>query len=162
MYLTLPTITHTPPCTVPASIIQYQSSPRKTDPTAPYSVSPVSKSRLALSPRSNGGLVVTCTCTFPLPPSPSSKLLLSPRRVTRKISKTPFKVLDAPDLQDDFYLNLLDWSAQNLLAVGLGTAVYLWSACTCQVRHVHACTCTYCFYMCINYTASVSIESLSV
>lgn len=25
----------------------------------------------------------------------------------RKISKTPFKVLDAPNLQDDFYLNLL-------------------------------------------------------
>ena len=63
----------------------------------------------------------------------SNKLLLSPRRVTRKISKIPFKVLDAPELQDDFYLNLLDWSSQNLLAVGLGTAVYLWSACTCQV-----------------------------
>lgn len=28
----------------------------------------------------------------------------------RKISKTPFKILDAPALQDDFYLNLLDWS----------------------------------------------------
>ena len=64
----------------------------------------------------------------------SNKLLLSPRRVTRKISKIPFKVLDAPELQDDFYLNLLDWSSQNVLSVGLGTAVYLWSACTCQVR----------------------------
>ena len=63
----------------------------------------------------------------------SNKLLLSPRRVTRKISKIPFKVLDAPELQDDFYLNLLDWSSQNVLSVGLGTAVYLWSACTCQV-----------------------------
>jgi len=53
--------------------------------------------------------------------------------VTRKISKTPFKVLDAPELQDDFYLNLLDWSSQNILSVGLGTAVYLWSAASCQV-----------------------------
>lgn len=60
-------------------------------------------------------------------------MLLSPRRVSRKISKTPFKVLDAPDLQDDYYLNLLDWSSQNVLAVGLGTAVYLWNASTCQV-----------------------------
>ena len=51
----------------------------------------------------------------------------------RKISKTPFKVLDAPELQDDFYLNLLDWSSLNMLSVGLGAAVYLWSACTCQV-----------------------------
>ena len=25
----------------------------------------------------------------------------------RKINKVPFKVLDAPNLQDDFYLNLL-------------------------------------------------------
>lgn len=60
-------------------------------------------------------------------------MLLSPRRATRKIPKTPFKVLDAPDLQDDYYLNLLDWSSQNILAVGLGTAVYMWNASTCQV-----------------------------
>ena len=49
---------------------------------------------------------------------------------TRKINKVPFKVLDAPRLQDDFYLNLVDWSAQNVLAVGLNRAVYIWSACT--------------------------------
>lgn len=42
-------------------------------------------------------------------------------------------MLDAPELQDDFYLNLVDWSAQNVLAVGLGSCVYLWSACTSQV-----------------------------
>lgn len=29
----------------------------------------------------------------------------------REISKTPFKVLDAPALKDDYYLNLLDWSS---------------------------------------------------
>jgi hypothetical protein len=43
------------------------------------------------------------------------------------------QVLDAPALQDDFYLNLVDWSAQNVLAVGLGPCVYLWSACTSKV-----------------------------
>lgn len=37
-------------------------------------------------------------------------------------------MLDAPCLQDDFYLNLVDWSAQNVLAVGLGSCIYLWSA----------------------------------
>ena len=26
------------------------------------------------------------------------------------------KVLDAPELQDDFYLNLVDWSSQNMLS----------------------------------------------
>jgi cell division cycle 20-like protein 1 (cofactor of APC complex) len=51
----------------------------------------------------------------------------------RKIPKMPFKVLDAPSLQDDFYLNLVDWSSSNILAVGLGRAVYIWSACTSRV-----------------------------
>jgi len=63
----------------------------------------------------------------------SQKLLRSPRRPIRKIPKVPFKVLDAPELQDDFYLNLVDWSSTNVLGVGLGTSVYLWSACTSQV-----------------------------
>ena len=63
----------------------------------------------------------------------SQKLLRSPRKPIRKISKVPFKVLDAPELQDDFYLNLVDWSSTNVLGVGLGTSVYLWSACTSQV-----------------------------
>ena len=37
----------------------------------------------------------------------------------RKIPSNPYRVLDAPGLQDDFYLNLVDWSAQNILAVAL-------------------------------------------
>lgn len=50
-------------------------------------------------------------------------------------------MLDAPQLQDDFYLNLVDWSSLNVLAVGLGACVYLWSACTSKVRegHIHSC-----------------------
>ena len=63
----------------------------------------------------------------------SQRLLTSPRRAPRKIPKVPFKVLDAPALQDDFYLNLVDWSSLNVLAVGLGSCVYLWSACTSRV-----------------------------
>lgn len=43
-------------------------------------------------------------------------------------------MLDAPQLQDDFYLNLVDWSCTNVLAVGLSGAVYIWSACTSQVK----------------------------
>lgn len=78
-------------------------------------------------------------CPYSLSPVSikSQKLLRSPRKATRKISRIPFKVLDAPELQDDFYLNLVDWSAQNVLAVGLGSCVYLWSACTSQVS-VHS------------------------
>ena len=63
-------------------------------------------------------------------------LLASPMRTQRKVSKVPYKVLDAPSLQDDFYLNLVDWSALNVLAVGLDTCVYLWSAFTSKVTRL--------------------------
>jgi cell division cycle 20-like protein 1 (cofactor of APC complex) len=66
----------------------------------------------------------------------SQRLLRSPRKAVRKIPRIPFKVLDAPELQDDFYLNLVDWSSQNILSVGLGSCVYLWSACTSQVTRL--------------------------
>lgn len=63
----------------------------------------------------------------------SQRLLRTPRKPTRKVPKNPYKVLDAPELQDDFYLNLVDWSSQNQLSVGLSSCVYLWSATTSQV-----------------------------
>jgi hypothetical protein len=54
--------------------------------------------------------------------------LFSSKNNNRKLPKAPFKILDAPSLQDDFYLNLIDWSSQNVLAVALANSVYLWSA----------------------------------
>lgn len=57
-------------------------------------------------------------------------VIQSSTKLNRKIAKVPFKVLDAPQLQDDFYLNLVDWSSSNVLAVGLSGSVYIWSACT--------------------------------
>ena len=36
--------------------------------------------------------------------------------------------MDAPDLVDDYYLNLLDWGSSNVLAIALGNTVYLWDA----------------------------------
>jgi cell division cycle 20-like protein 1 (cofactor of APC complex) len=65
--------------------------------------------------------------------SSSSSSQQHPSRSPRRIPRAPFKVLDAPALADDFYLNLVDWSSQNVLAVGLGSCVYLWSACTSKV-----------------------------
>ncbi|KAK6461063.1 substrate-specific activator of APC-dependent proteolysis [Scheffersomyces coipomensis] len=63
----------------------------------------------------------------------SQKLLLSPQKKPRNISKVPYRVLDAPELSDDFYLNLVDWGAQDILAVGLGDSVYLWDGATQSV-----------------------------
>jgi len=67
------------------------------------------------------------------PVSFQSCQLHEPRKAPRKIAKVPFKVLDAPQLQDDFYLNLVDWSPGNVLSVGLSNCVYLWSAATSRV-----------------------------
>lgn len=63
----------------------------------------------------------------------SQKLLLSPQKKPRNILKVPYRVLDAPDLSDDFYLNLVDWGQQDILAVGLGDSVYLWDGATQSV-----------------------------
>ncbi|KAJ8449329.1 hypothetical protein Cgig2_002461 [Carnegiea gigantea] len=57
----------------------------------------------------------------------------SPVKTPRKVPRSPYKVLDAPALQDDFYLNLVDWSSNNVLTVGLGNCVYLWNACSSKV-----------------------------
>ena len=65
-------------------------------------------------------------------PSHDIPTLVLPGEV-RSLPRSPFKVLDAPQLPDDFYLNLLDWSFSDVLAVGLGPAVYLWSAASSSV-----------------------------
>ncbi|KAH6804429.1 Transducin family protein / WD-40 repeat family protein [Perilla frutescens var. frutescens] len=46
----------------------------------------------------------------------------------RRIQKIPERILDAPDIIDDFYLNLLDWGSRNVVAIALRNDVYLWSA----------------------------------
>lgn len=53
---------------------------------------------------------------------------LPPARSTRHIPSAPVRILDAPDLRDDFYLNLLSWGSNDVLAVALGQCVYLWNA----------------------------------
>ncbi|KAJ3216541.1 substrate-specific activator of APC-dependent proteolysis [Dinochytrium kinnereticum] len=64
----------------------------------------------------------------------SQDMLTTPTKYKREIAKVPYKVLDAPELQDDFYLNLVDWSQKNMLGVGLGACVYLWNASNCKVQ----------------------------
>ena len=52
----------------------------------------------------------------------------APRKYSRHIPQAPERILDAPALLDDYYLNLLDWSPNNVLGVALGDAIYLWNA----------------------------------
>ena len=63
--------------------------------------------------------------------------VIIPKKKQRRIPKIPFKVLDAPALQDDFYLNLVDWSSYNNLAVGLSSCIYIWSASSSKVTKLY-------------------------
>eukprot|EP01018_Ginkgo_biloba_P031840 Gb_30041 [translate_table: standard] len=58
----------------------------------------------------------------------SSAPLSKSSKSKRYISQSAERTLDAPDLVDDYYLNLLDWSVSNVLSIALGNTVYLWDA----------------------------------
>ena len=47
---------------------------------------------------------------------------------SRNIPSTPEKILDAPDMMNDFYLHLMDWSKSNHMAVALSAGLYIWNA----------------------------------
>ncbi|XP_078440022.1 cell division cycle 20.2, cofactor of APC complex-like [Wolffia australiana] len=54
--------------------------------------------------------------------------LAKPTKPRRHIPQSAERTLDAPDIVDDYYLNLLDWGSANVLAIALGPTVYLWDA----------------------------------
>lgn len=58
----------------------------------------------------------------------------------RHISASPSRILDAPELRDDYYLNLLSWSSDKILAVALNQTVYLWNADSGNIEEIQACT----------------------
>jgi cell division cycle protein 20 (cofactor of APC complex) len=58
---------------------------------------------------------------------------------SRKIPTQPERVLDAPGIIDDFYLNLLAWSSQDVLAVALSESTYIWRASTGAVSKIGEC-----------------------
>lgn len=54
----------------------------------------------------------------------------------RKVPTTPERVLDAPGLIDDYYLNLLDWSSDNQVAIALERQVFVWNGNTGTVSNL--------------------------
>ncbi|KAL5715015.1 hypothetical protein ACHQM5_016904 [Ranunculus cassubicifolius] len=62
-------------------------------------------------------------------PEPTSSVSQSkPIKPRRSIPQTSERTLDAPEILDDYYLNLLDWGSTNVLVIALGDTVYLWDA----------------------------------
>ncbi|XP_035229733.1 cell division cycle protein 20 homolog isoform X2 [Stegodyphus dumicola] len=66
----------------------------------------------------------------------SSKNPGSTQKATRHIPQAPERILDAPDIVDDYYLNLMDWSSLNILAVALCNSLYLWNASTGETKQL--------------------------
>lgn len=64
----------------------------------------------------------------------SVKTPMSTKSGTRYIPTNPERILDAPDIINDYYLNLLDWSSDNIVTVALGNSVYLWNAGTGNIE----------------------------
>ena len=50
----------------------------------------------------------------------ANKCDVGAKKTMRHIPQTADRVLDAPELRPDFYLNLVDWSSQNMVSVALG------------------------------------------
>ncbi|CAH0553546.1 unnamed protein product [Brassicogethes aeneus] len=65
-----------------------------------------------------------------------SKTPASVKNSTRYIPQAPDRILDAPDIVDDYYLNLVDWNSNNILAAALGAHVYLWDAGTGNIEQL--------------------------
>ena len=71
------------------------------------------------------------TPTKPAVSSPIDQFKKAPstkkrKSITRYLPNGPSKILDAPELIDDYYLNLLSWGQQNIVAIALNRSVYLW------------------------------------
>ena len=67
----------------------------------------------------------------------SSSASMSPlKRAVRQVSQVPERILDAPDIINDYYLSPLDWSSNNQLAVALATRVYIWNADTGDIKQL--------------------------
>lgn len=57
------------------------------------------------------------------------QLSKSGKKPTRRvIPSQPERILDAPDVVNDYYLQLIDWSSTDLLAVALNREVYIWNS----------------------------------
>jgi len=59
------------------------------------------------------------------------------KSTSRYIPSAPSRILDAPDILDDYYLNLLSWSDTNVLAVALSQTVYLWNAASGSIQELY-------------------------
>ncbi|XP_057457737.1 cell division cycle 20.2, cofactor of APC complex-like [Lotus japonicus] len=47
---------------------------------------------------------------------------------SRAMPKKETKILDVPNIRNDYYANIMDWGKNNILAVALGSEIFLWNS----------------------------------
>ena len=95
----------------------FASSPR----VLQFSAEKITKNSENLDPSCSSSSITALTM------STEAKKLFSPvQQHSPKIPVSPVRILDAPSLENDFYLNILDYSSKNVISLVLGDSVYLW------------------------------------
>ncbi|TKY44457.1 Cell division cycle 20.2, cofactor of APC complex [Spatholobus suberectus] len=46
----------------------------------------------------------------------------------RRLPKGESRILDAPNIRNDYYANIMDWGKNHMLAIALGSDMYLWNS----------------------------------
>lgn len=64
------------------------------------------------------------------------KMIINDVHVKRFVRDSPVKILQAPKFEDDFYLNILDWSTENNIAVFLGLKLYMMNTNNSSVQNL--------------------------
>ncbi|KAK9246621.1 WD40-repeat-containing domain protein [Lipomyces tetrasporus] len=73
------------------------------------------------APQSSKPIDLRSQYNRPLKPAVNAQL-------RRRLPTSAERILDAPGIRDDYYLNLLDWSRNNQVAIGLDRDLYVWNA----------------------------------
>ena len=64
-------------------------------------------------------------------------------------------MLDAPDLRDDFYLHLLDWSKNNHMAVALHDTLFVWNAADGSIDELYCKESEEEYISCVSWVVSI-------
>ncbi len=83
-----------------------------------------------VSPASKAGPTGELCSTLNLAYQKAQQILDEKKKAKRRVPRKSERILDAPELLDDYYLNLVDWSSSNKVAVCLGHSLYVWDAAT--------------------------------
>lgn len=96
-------------------------------------------------------------------PVDQSKARLERYCIERRTERLPepASTSDAPGLRDDYYLNILDWSAQNLPAVALNEAVYVWDAEREAVRLLTQVDCSFDYISSLTFSSDGGLLNLA-